>query len=160
MRGTNVRQLCRIYPLTTILHDLMVTSRMINALASSRDKVGPDPARWAEGENVQPDASAGQRAGPGPHQGGGTRQGADGQVSLPYLLSVQCCGSGSGIQDEQPTRIIFPLSLEISFLGLKYLNSLMRWPGIRDGKNSDPGWKKSDSGKTSRIRNFVSVITF
>ena len=45
-------------------------------------------------------------------------------------------------------------SLETIF-GLKYLNSLMRmririresfWPGIRDGKNSDPGW-------ISRIRN-------
>jgi hypothetical protein len=29
------------------------------------------------------------------------------------------------------------------FLGLKYLNSLMR---IRDGDSSDPGWKKVETG--------------
>ncbi len=41
-------------------------------------------------------------------------------------------GSGSGMN--KPNHI--SESLEIIFLGLKYLNSLMR---IRDGKNSDPG---------------------
>ncbi len=38
-------------------------------------------------------------------------------------------------------------SLETIFW-LKYLNSLMR---IRDGKNSDPGWKNSDPGSGSNI---------
>ncbi len=46
---------------------------------------------------------------------------------------------GSEIRDEQPGSY-FP-ELRNHFLGLKDLNSLMR---IRDGKNSDPGWKKSD----------------
>ncbi len=41
-------------------------------------------------------------------------------------------GSGSGMNN--PDHI--SESLETIFLGLKYLNSLMR---IRDGKNSDPG---------------------
>jgi hypothetical protein len=65
--------------------------------------------------------------------------------------------SGSGIRNEQPGSYF--LELRNHFLGLKYLNSLMRildpdpgWKkfgsGIRDGKNWDPG-----SGKTSRIRN-------
>jgi hypothetical protein len=49
--------------------------------------------------------------------------------------------SGSGIQDEQPGSYF--LELRNHFLGLKYLNSLMR---IRDGDSSDPGWKKVGSG--------------
>ncbi len=61
-------------------------------------------------------------------------------------------GSGMGkkirtrIRDPDPwwtTRIIFPSELRHNFFGLKYLNSLMR---IRDGKNSDPGWKKFGFG--------------
>jgi hypothetical protein len=59
------------------------------------------------------------------------------------------------IRDEQP-RSYFR-ELRYHFLGLKYLNSLMRiwdpgWKefgsGIRDGKNRvrDPGWKKSGPG--------------
>jgi hypothetical protein len=68
-------------------------------------------------------------------------------------------GSGSGIWNEQPGSYF--LELINHFLGLKYLNSLMR-SGIRiwDGKNSDLGTgikdrKKFDpgSGKTSRISN-------
>jgi hypothetical protein len=44
-------------------------------------------------------------------------------------------------------------------LGLNYLNSLMR---IRDGDRSDLGWKKSDPGSTSRIRNtaFLSHASY
>jgi hypothetical protein len=45
-------------------------------------------------------------------------------------------GSGSGMNNPDHNS----KSLEKNF-GLKYSNSLMR---IRDGKNSDPGWKKSD----------------
>ncbi len=56
-------------------------------------------------------------------------------------------GSGSGIRNEQPGSYF--LELRNHFLGLKYLNSLMRirdpgWKqfgsGIWDGKNSDPGY--------------------
>ena len=39
------------------------------------------------------------------------------------------------------------LELRNHFFGLKYLKSLMR---IRDGKNSDPGWKKVGSGIRDR----------
>jgi hypothetical protein len=35
------------------------------------------------------------------------------------------------------------LELRNHFFGVKYLNSFMR---IRDGKNSDPGWRKVGSG--------------
>jgi hypothetical protein len=45
--------------------------------------------------------------------------------------------SGSGINHSN--------HISISFLGLKYLNSLCG-SGIRDGKNSDPVWKKFGSG--------------
>jgi hypothetical protein len=54
--------------------------------------------------------------------------------------------SGSGIRDEQPGSYF--LELRNHFLGLKYINVLMRirdpgWrqfgSGIRDGKKSDPG---------------------
>jgi hypothetical protein len=58
--------------------------------------------------------------------------------------------SGSGIRDEQPGSYLLELRNHFFcfFLGLKYLNSLMRirepgWrqfgSGIRDGKKSDPG---------------------
>jgi hypothetical protein len=57
--------------------------------------------------------------------------------------------SGSGIRDEQPESYFLELRNHFfAFLGLKYLNSLMRiqdpgWrqfgSGIRDGKKSDPG---------------------
>ncbi len=57
--------------------------------------------------------------------------------------------SGSGIRDEQPgTNFLELRNHFFAFLGLKYLNSLMRirdpgWrqfgSGIRDGKMSDPG---------------------
>ncbi len=57
--------------------------------------------------------------------------------------------SGSGIRDEQPGSYFLELRNHfLPFLGLKYLNSLMRirdpgWrqfgSGIRDGKKSDPG---------------------
>ncbi len=40
------------------------------------------------------------------------------------------------------TQIILPRTQK-PFFGLKYVNSMMR---IRDGKNSDPGWKKVGSG--------------
>jgi hypothetical protein len=52
-------------------------------------------------------------------------------------------GSGFGIRirDEQPGSYF--RELRNNFLGLKYLNSLIR---IRDGKNSDPGWKIFGSG--------------
>jgi hypothetical protein len=70
----------------------------------------------------------------------------------------QCCGSGSGIRlftsgsgirDEQPGSYF--LELRNNFLGLKYLNSLMR---IRDGKNSDPGSGLEKVGSDiPRIRN-------
>jgi hypothetical protein len=56
---------------------------------------------------------------------------------------------GSGIRDEQPGSYFLELRNHFfAFLGLKYLNSLMRIrdPGsgmetvrIRDGKKSDPG---------------------
>ncbi len=50
--------------------------------------------------------------------------------------------SGSGIRDEQPGSYLLELrkleTIFFVFLGLKYLNSLLR---IRD-----PGWKKSDPG--------------
>jgi hypothetical protein len=56
---------------------------------------------------------------------------------------------GYGIRDEQPGSYVLELRNHIfAFLGLKYLNSLMRirdpgWrqfgSGIRDGKKSDPG---------------------
>jgi hypothetical protein len=58
--------------------------------------------------------------------------------------------SGSGIRDEQPGSYFLELRNHFfGFLGLKYLNSLMRirdpgWrkfgSGIRDGKKSDPGF--------------------
>ena len=52
--------------------------------------------------------------------------------------------SGSGIRDEQPRSYFLELRNHfLAFLGLKYLNSLMR---IRDGDSSDPGWKKVGSG--------------
>jgi hypothetical protein len=53
---------------------------------------------------------------------------------------------GSGIRDEQPGSYFLDLRNHFwVFLGLKYLNSLMR---IRDGDSSDPG-----SGmEKSRIR--------
>ncbi len=56
--------------------------------------------------------------------------------------------SGSGIRDEQPGSYFLELRNHFfGFLGLKYLNSLMR-SGIRDGDSSDPG-----SGmEKSRIR--------
>jgi hypothetical protein len=44
------------------------------------------------------------------------------------------------IRDEQPGSYFRELK---KFLGLKCLNYLMR---IRDGNNSDPGWKKFGSG--------------
>ncbi len=44
------------------------------------------------------------------------------------------------IRDDQPRSYFRELR---NNFGLKYLNSLMR---IRDGKNSDPGWKKFGSG--------------
>jgi hypothetical protein len=59
-------------------------------------------------------------------------------------------GSGSGMNN--PEHISGSLE---TFFGFKYLNSLMRirdpgWQkfvsGIRDGKNSDLGWQKSDPG--------------
>ncbi len=58
--------------------------------------------------------------------------------------------SGSWIRNEQPGSYF--LELRNHRFGLYYLNSLIR---IQDGKNSDPGWKKVESGirKTSRIRN-------
>ncbi len=76
----------------------------------------------------------------------------------------QCCGSGSGIRclfdpwirdgrkvkipdPGWTTLIIFPRAWN-SFLGLKYLNFLMR---IRYGKNSDPGWKNSNPGSGINI---------
>jgi hypothetical protein len=46
------------------------------------------------------------------------------------------------IPDEQPGSY-FRKELKNNFLGLKYLNSVI-W--IRDGKKSDPGWKKVGSG--------------
>jgi hypothetical protein len=54
--------------------------------------------------------------------------------------------SGSGIREEQPGSYFLELRNHFfAFLGLKYLNSLMR---IRDGDSSDPG-----SGmEKSRIR--------
>jgi hypothetical protein len=55
-------------------------------------------------------------------------------------------GSGSGSRDEQPGS--YYLELRNHLFGLKYLNSLMR---IRDGKNSDPGWKKVGSGIEKNI---------
>jgi hypothetical protein len=49
----------------------------------------------------------------------------------------QCCRTGSGIRDEQPGSYFLELRNHFfAFLGLKYLNSLMR---IRDGDSSDPG---------------------
>jgi hypothetical protein len=52
-------------------------------------------------------------------------------------------GSGSGMNNNSDH---ISESLETVFLGLKYLNFLMRirYP-IWDGKNSDPGWKKFGS---------------
>jgi hypothetical protein len=51
------------------------------------------------------------------------------------------------IRDEQPGSYF--RELRKIFLGLKYLNSLMRIrdpeSGIRYGKNSDPVWKKFGS---------------
>jgi hypothetical protein len=57
--------------------------------------------------------------------------------------------SGSGMRDEQPRSYFLELRNHfLVFLGLKYLNSLMRirdpggrqfGSGIRDGKKSDPG---------------------
>jgi hypothetical protein len=51
--------------------------------------------------------------------------------------------SGSGIRIRMNNPDHISESLETSFWGLKYLNSLM-W--IRDGKNTDPGWEKFRSG--------------
>ncbi len=58
----------------------------------------------------------------------------------------QCCGSGSEIRDEQPGSYFLELRNHFfGFLGLKYVNSLMR---IRD-----PGWRQFESGmEKSRIR--------
>jgi hypothetical protein len=52
--------------------------------------------------------------------------------------------SGSGIRDEQPGSYFLELRNPfLGFLGLKYINSLMRLQdpgsGIRDGDSSDPG---------------------
>ncbi len=49
--------------------------------------------------------------------------------------------SGSEIRNEQPGSYF--LELRNQFLGIKYLNSLMR---IRDRDSSDPRWKKVGSG--------------
>jgi hypothetical protein len=54
-------------------------------------------------------------------------------------------GSGSGIRDEQPGSYF--LELRNHFLGLKYFDSLIQ---IRDGNNSNPGWKKTDQVATFR----------
>ncbi len=69
-------------------------------------------------------------------------------------------GSGSGIQGEQPGSYF--LEIIKHFFRLKYLNSLMR---IRDGNNSDPGWKKVGSGinipdpqHCDKITNFPTAI--
>jgi hypothetical protein len=56
-------------------------------------------------------------------------------------------GSGMGKKNQDPESGMnnpdhISESLETIF-GLKYFNS---WIGIRDGKNSDPGWKKFGSG--------------
>jgi hypothetical protein len=59
--------------------------------------------------------------------------------------------TGSGYGMNNPDHI--SKSFEINFLGLKYLNYLMRISGM--GKKSDPGWKTFGSGpgwKTPRIR--------
>jgi hypothetical protein len=50
-------------------------------------------------------------------------------------------GSGSGMNN--PDHIYESLETIFIFLGLKYLNSLMR---IWDGKYADLGWKKFGSG--------------
>jgi hypothetical protein len=66
-------------------------------------------------------------------------------------------GSESGIRNEQPGSYF--LELGNHFLGLKYLNSLMRiWdpdPGQGDGKI----WIQDlESGKTSQIRNIADTL--
>ncbi len=72
-------------------------------------------------------------------------------------------GSGRGKnQDPDPgwtTRIIFPRAKKHFFRLRKYLNPLMR---IQDlgWKNSDPGWEKTGSGITSRIRNTAACPAF
>jgi hypothetical protein len=69
-------------------------------------------------------------------------QGGDAHLShhlqdrMDAVHNMQCCGSGMGNKSASP--II--LELRNHFWGLKYLNSLMQ---IRDGKNSDPGWKNN-----------------
>jgi hypothetical protein len=57
---------------------------------------------------------------------------------------VKKSGSGSGIQVRDEHPISYFRELRNHFFGLKYLNSLMRIQdpesGIRDGKNSYPGF--------------------
>jgi hypothetical protein len=47
------------------------------------------------------------------------------------------------VKKQDPDPLSYFRELRNNFLGLKYFNSFMR---IRDGKNSDPGWKNSDPG--------------
>jgi hypothetical protein len=54
--------------------------------------------------------------------------------------------SGSGLYFLEPRN---------HFYGLKYLNSLMR---IRDGKNSDPGWKKVGFGIRAKHPGSATLI--
>ncbi len=94
-------------------------------------------------------------------------------MAIPDMFE-QCCESGSGIRciltpgsgmgekqgsgiwirDEQSGSYFLELQKK-PFLGLKYLNSLMR---IHDPgwKNSDPGWKNWDPG--SGMEKFRSGI--
>jgi hypothetical protein len=54
--------------------------------------------------------------------------------------------SGIRIRDEQPGSYFLELRnhfMGLKIFNLKYFNSFMR---IRNGKNSDPGWKKVGSG--------------
>ncbi len=73
-------------------------------------------------------------------------------------------GSGSGIRNEHPGSNF--LELRNHFLGLKYLNSLMRIqdPGSGDGKNlyPGPGMENQHSGSTSLEyinKDLISVLS-
>jgi hypothetical protein len=69
----------------------------------------------------------------------------------PWIRDGCKSASGSGIRDEQPGSYFLELKNHfLGFLGLKYLNSLMRIrdPGWRQFGSGirDPGWKKVGSG--------------
>ncbi len=83
-------------------------------------------------------------------------------VANPDPVSGAFLTPGSGIRDEQPESYFLELRNHcFGFLGLKYLNSLMRIrdAGIRDGDSSDRDGKKSDPGSGIKHPGSATLVT-